>query len=171
MTPHCTFLSSIHSRTRSLTVHTADGSSLSVAGKGTLLCSSFHVPDVSYVPDLTMQLMSAGQLTDHSCHVIPNSDFCYVQDRHTGHLVDTSPRHHDSQRLWELAGFVFVPLRLPVLTAPLWLLMASSIGSPLWLPSDYSYSDSSWSLRIGFRSRVFSSVSGLSYGKADLASP
>ncbi|WVZ64725.1 hypothetical protein U9M48_014202 [Paspalum notatum var. saurae] len=32
-------------------------------------------------------LMSAGQLTDHGCRVILDSDFCYVQDHHTGHLV------------------------------------------------------------------------------------
>ena len=38
-----------------ITVQTTDGSSLSVAGRGTLL-SSFHVPSVSYVPNLIMQL-------------------------------------------------------------------------------------------------------------------
>lgn len=39
---------------------TADGSSLPVVGHDTLLSDSFHVSDVSYVPDLTMQLMSAS---------------------------------------------------------------------------------------------------------------
>ncbi|WVZ93716.1 hypothetical protein U9M48_039674 [Paspalum notatum var. saurae] len=108
MTPDRTFLSFIHCPSRSLTVHTADGSSLPVAGEGTLLSSSFHVPDISYVPDLTMQLISAGQLSDHGCRVILDSDFCYVQDRHTGHLVGTVPHRRYSQRLWELDW-----LRLP----------------------------------------------------------
>jgi hypothetical protein len=55
-----------------------------------------------------MQLMSAEQITDHDCRVILDPNFCYVQDRHTSHLVGTGPRCCDSQRLWEL-----VWLRLP----------------------------------------------------------
>ena len=39
---------------RSLTVYTTDGSSLSVVGQGTLLSDSFYVSNVSYVLDLTM---------------------------------------------------------------------------------------------------------------------
>ena len=63
---------------------------------------SFHVPDVSYVLKLTMQLISAGQLTDHGCRVILDSDSCCIQDRITGLLVGTGPRRRDSQHLWEL---------------------------------------------------------------------
>jgi hypothetical protein len=51
---------------------------------------------------LTMQLMFARQITDHDCRVILDPDFCYIQDHHTGHLVGTGPRCHDSQRLWAL---------------------------------------------------------------------
>jgi hypothetical protein len=36
---------------------------------GYLLPDSFHLPYVSFVPDLTMQLMSNGQITNHDCHV------------------------------------------------------------------------------------------------------
>jgi hypothetical protein len=39
---------------------------------------SFHVPGVSLVPDLTMQLMSVGQITDHDCRTILDLDFCYI---------------------------------------------------------------------------------------------
>ena len=77
MTSDSTCLSSICSPSIPLTIQTADGSSLSVVGRGTL-SSSFHVPNVSYVPDLTMQLISAGQLTDHGCRVILDSDSCRV---------------------------------------------------------------------------------------------
>jgi len=136
MTPHCTFLSSMSPPSRSLTVHTADGSPLSVLGQGTLLSDSFDVPDVSYVPDLTMQLMSAGQLTDHDCRVILDPDFCYVQDRRTGHLVGTGPRRRDSQRLWELDW-----LRLPS-AAP-----ASPAGSAFAASSVLSFAQ--WHHRLG----------------------
>jgi hypothetical protein len=74
MTPHSAHLSSLrHSSCHSI-VHTANGSPLSVAGQGTLSFDCFHVPDVSLVPDLTMQLMSAGQIADHDCCVILDPD-------------------------------------------------------------------------------------------------
>jgi hypothetical protein len=68
--PDHTCLSSICCPSIPLTVQTVDGSPLSVVGSGTLSSSSFHVPNVSYVPNLTMQLISAGQLIDHGCRVI-----------------------------------------------------------------------------------------------------
>ena len=77
-----------------------DGSSLS--GQGTLLSPSFHVPVVSYVSKLTVQLISAGQLTDHGCRVILDSDSCCIQDRITGLPIGIGHRRRDSQRLWEL---------------------------------------------------------------------
>jgi hypothetical protein len=43
-----------------------------------------------------MQFMSTGQITDHDCHVILDHDVCYIQDRRTGHLIDTDARRHDS---------------------------------------------------------------------------
>jgi hypothetical protein len=102
MTPHSTHLSTLCFSYLHCTIHTAHGSPLSVAGQGTLCSDSFHVPGVFLVPDLTMQLMSAGQITDHDCPVILNPDFCYIQDRRTGHLVGTDPRRCDSQHIWEL---------------------------------------------------------------------
>jgi hypothetical protein len=102
MTPHSTHLSSLRPSSRHCIVHTADGSPLSVAGHSTLSSNSFHVPDVSLVPDLTMQLMFAGQIADHDCRVILDPDVCYIQDHRIGHLVGIGPRRRDSQRLWEL---------------------------------------------------------------------
>jgi hypothetical protein len=44
-----------------------------------MLCfDSLHVRDVSLVFDLTMQLMSARQITDHDYHIILDPDFCYI---------------------------------------------------------------------------------------------
>ena len=110
MTPHTTHLSSLSlsSSDSPILVRTADGTSLPVTGRGVLSTSSFEVPNVSHVPHLTMQLLSAGQITDHGCRIILESDSCCVQDLRTGLLVGTGPRRRDSQRLWELDW-----LRLP----------------------------------------------------------
>jgi hypothetical protein len=52
-----------------------------------------------------MQLISAGQITDHDYRVILDHNVCYIQDHRTGHLVGTIPCRHDSQNLWELDWF------------------------------------------------------------------
>jgi hypothetical protein len=78
MTSYRTSLSSISPSSRSLIVHT-NGSPISVVGWGTLSSDSLHVPDVSFVPDLTMQLMSADHLTDRDCHVILDPDFVMLK--------------------------------------------------------------------------------------------
>jgi hypothetical protein len=91
MTTHSAHLSTLHPSYHHYPIHTTDGSPLSVAGQGTLCSDTFYIPDVSLVPDLTMQLMSAEQITDHDCRVILDPDFCYIQDRFTGHLVGTGP--------------------------------------------------------------------------------
>jgi hypothetical protein len=53
MTPYCTYLSSM-SPSRSITVHTTDGSHIFVVRCGTISSNSLHALDVSFVPDLTM---------------------------------------------------------------------------------------------------------------------
>jgi hypothetical protein len=47
-------------------------------------------------------MLSAGQITDHGCDIILESDSYRVQDLRTGLFVGTGPRRWDSQRLWEL---------------------------------------------------------------------
>jgi hypothetical protein len=64
-----------------------------------------------------MQLMSAGQIADHDCHVILNLDVCYIQDRRTGHLVGIGPVVMIHNVCGSLTGFIFLPLRPPVLSA------------------------------------------------------
>ena len=48
---------------------------------GHLTTSSFSIPLVSHVPRLSMNLMSASQLTDFDCQVIFYCSYCRVQDR------------------------------------------------------------------------------------------
>jgi hypothetical protein len=66
------------SPTSSSIVQTADGKSLPVAARGTLSTSFFHVPTISHVPQLTVQLMFADQITNHDCHIILEVDSCCV---------------------------------------------------------------------------------------------
>jgi hypothetical protein len=134
MTPHSAHLSSLRPY-RHCTVHTIDGSPLSVVGHGTISSDSFHVPDVSLVPNLTMQLMSVGQITDHDCRVILNPDFCYIQDHRTSHLVGTGPRRRDS-RLWEL-DWLHLPSAAP----------ASLVSSTFAASSTSSFAQ--WHHRLG----------------------
>jgi hypothetical protein len=96
LTPHSAYLSSLYPSYRHCTIHTADGSPLSVAEQGTLSSDSFHVPDAPLVPDLTMQLKFVGHITHHNYRVILDPDFCYIQDCHNGHRVRTGPRRCDS---------------------------------------------------------------------------
>jgi hypothetical protein len=111
MTPHSAHLSSLRPSSRYCIVHTTDGSLLSVAGHGTLSCDSFHVPNVSLVPDLTMQPMSAGQIADHDCRIIFDPDVCYIQDRRTGPIVVIH------SVFGSLTGFILLPLCPPVMSA------------------------------------------------------
>jgi hypothetical protein len=67
-----------------------------------LSSDSFHVPDVSLVLDLTMQLMFVGQITNHDSCVIIDPDFCYIQDHRTDHLVGIGLGCCDLHRIWEL---------------------------------------------------------------------
>jgi hypothetical protein len=83
-------------------VLTIDGSPLFVASRCTLSTSSFSVLDVSHVPRLTMNLFSAGQITDSGCRVILDVDSCSIQDRCTKALVHASPCRPNSQGLWDL---------------------------------------------------------------------
>src|SRR5207244_6429605 len=81
MTHDSTHLSSLRSPLAFLFVNTADGTSHSVLSHGTLRTPHFHVPSVSHVPTLKLQLLSASQITDHDCRIILESDSCSVQDR------------------------------------------------------------------------------------------
>jgi hypothetical protein len=119
MTTHYTCLSS-KSPSCSLTVHTVDGSLLFAVDLGTLLSDSFHVPDVSFIPDLTIQLMFVGQITDHDyCVILP--DFCYVQDQALVAWLVLALVVVTLSVFRSLTDFVFLPLCLSVLLGPFWL--------------------------------------------------
>ena len=141
-------------------VLTADGTPLSVANRGTLSKSSFHVPSIAHVPRLTMQLIFGGHIVDSSCRVILDFDSCSV-DRRTGALLGAGPQRSDG--LWELDW-----LRLPSAAT------AASLATPV-AASTSSFQQ--WHHRLGhlcgsrLSSLVHRSVLGHVSGNASLDCP
>jgi hypothetical protein len=78
MTSDSSILSALRSLISLVNVLTADGTSLPVSSRGNLSTSSFSIPDISHVPRLKMNLFSASQLTDSSCHIILDMDSCAI---------------------------------------------------------------------------------------------
>jgi hypothetical protein len=62
-----------------------------------------------------MQLMSAGQITNHDCRVILHPDFCHIQDRHTGQRLVLAPGAMTHIIFGSLTGFIFLLLHPLVL--------------------------------------------------------
>ncbi|KAK8936211.1 hypothetical protein KSP39_PZI014038 [Platanthera zijinensis] len=70
-----------------LSIMVADDTILPIISRGLLHTSHFHVLDVAYIPRLSMNLISVGQLKSHDCLVILYEFACRVQDRLTGTLL------------------------------------------------------------------------------------
>ena len=83
-------------------VQTADGTSCSVTHQGSLCTSKFTVPDISFVPQLSMNLMSVGQITDMNYFVGFDASSCYVQDRRSKRIIGTGHRRRGSTSLYIL---------------------------------------------------------------------
>ena len=85
-------------------VRIADNTPLPVFSIGHLTTSAFSVHDVSYVPRLSMNLMSVSQLTDFDCHVVFDRSSCCVQDR-SGAVIGVGRRYS--------GVYILESLRLP----------------------------------------------------------
>jgi hypothetical protein len=83
-------------------VQIADDTSCHVTYKGSLCNSQFSVSDISLVPQLSMDLLSVGQITDQNCFVGFDSSSCFIQDRQSGTVIGTGRRRRDSSRLYVL---------------------------------------------------------------------
>jgi hypothetical protein len=75
VTSNSSALSSLLSLEFPLNILTTDGTSHSVASRGTLSTTSFYVPDISHVHRLTMNLFSIA-FTNFVCHVIIDVESC-----------------------------------------------------------------------------------------------
>ncbi|KAH7848370.1 hypothetical protein Vadar_002042 [Vaccinium darrowii] len=83
MTPDLSLLSHCMSPVSPISISTANGSPMQVVSIGSILpttSSSLSIPNVFYVPHLTLSLLSISQLSDSGFDVIFSSSGCVVQD-------------------------------------------------------------------------------------------
>ncbi|WVZ92005.1 hypothetical protein U9M48_038104 [Paspalum notatum var. saurae] len=118
-----------------VSVQTADGTSCSITHQGSLCDSRFSVPNVSFVPQLSMNLLSVKQVTDLNCFGFDDSS-CFVQDRQSGAMIGSGRCHKGSPSL-----YVLDTLRLPSPT------MSPSHVSSTTLVSASSFAQ--WHHRLG----------------------
>jgi hypothetical protein len=114
---------------------------------------------LSHVPQLHLQLFSAGQITDHGCRVILDSDTCPIQDRRTGTLVGSGRRLRDPPHHWELDW-----LHLPPASTSRQLTPAADV-TPFVVSTSTSFAQ--WHHRLGHMcgSRLSSFVTSGALGK------
>jgi hypothetical protein len=113
--------------TNGSSVQTVDGTSCSVTHKGSLYTSQFSISDISFIPKLSMNLLSVGQITNHNCFVGFDSSSCFVQDRRSRTMIGTGHRHRDSSRLYTLDS-----LYLPTFYTASVSSVASTSSFALW---------------------------------------
>ncbi|XP_021320482.1 uncharacterized protein LOC110436960 [Sorghum bicolor] len=73
-------------------IQTGDGTSCHITHQGSLCNNYFSVPNVSYVPQLSMNLLSVGQVTDQTFFVGFDDSSCFIQDRRSGKVIGTGHR-------------------------------------------------------------------------------
>jgi hypothetical protein len=69
--------------TEGVPIRTVDGTLCDVTNKGSLSNPNFIVPNIFFVPDLSMDPLSVGQVTYHNYFVEFDDSSCLVQDRRT----------------------------------------------------------------------------------------
>ena len=121
-------------------IQSTDGTSCHITHQGSLCTSNFSVPNVSFVPQLSMNLLSVGQLTDHNCFVGFNDSSCFIQDRRTGAVLGTGHRRRGSHSL-----YVLDTLRLPHSTTHVSSVAAAAAASS----SSSTLSFAKWHHRLG----------------------
>ncbi|KAH7692231.1 hypothetical protein IHE45_01G051500 [Dioscorea alata] len=76
----------------SLFVMTADGTSMPLAGIGSVRTSRLSLSDVYHIPSLTLNLASVAQLCDSGLSVLFTSTNCYVQDPRSQKVIGSGRR-------------------------------------------------------------------------------
>ena len=59
-------------------IQTADDTSCHITHQGSLCNSHFSVLDVSFIPQLSMNLLSVGQVIDNNCYVGFDDSSCFI---------------------------------------------------------------------------------------------
>lgn len=70
-------------------VYTADNSIMHVQHVGSVQTSSLSVPDVFQVPQVSLNLLSVGQLCELGIDVLFSSRGCFLQDSQTRKILGT----------------------------------------------------------------------------------
>jgi hypothetical protein len=89
-------------------VQTADGTLCHLTHKGSLCTPRFTVPNIFFVHEMSMNLLSVGQITYHNCFVGFDDSSCFVQDRRTGSVIGTGRRRRTAPRLYILTACAFL---------------------------------------------------------------
>ena len=92
MSPHITSFDSLCPSNSSLSVMTANGTPLPLAGVGSVNTHNLSLSDVYCVPALTLNLISVGQLCDSGYLVQFSSTACCVQDPRSQKLIGIGRR-------------------------------------------------------------------------------
>ena len=109
MTSDSTLFSTQHPVHHSPTIHTADGSPMSVNHIGNISTSHTTLQDTYFIPQLTLNLISVGQLCELGLTVVFSSFGCCVQDPKTGQTLGIGRK---IGRLFELIS-LYIPSHLP----------------------------------------------------------
>jgi hypothetical protein len=123
-------------------IQTADGTSCSITHEGSLSTSHFSLPDVSFVPKLSMNLLSVGQVIDHNCFVGFDDSSCFIQNRRIGTVLGTGHRRKGSPSL-----YVLDTLHLPPSSARVSSAACPSTSSSAACSSTSSFAK--WHHRLG----------------------
>jgi hypothetical protein len=114
--------------TEDASVQTADGTLCHITHKGSLCTPQFTVPNIFFVPELSMNLLSVGQITYHNYFVGFDDSSCFVQDRRTGAIIGIGHRRSTAPHLYILDS-----LHLPSSTSSssAHVLSAASVRAPM----------------------------------------
>ncbi|CAL5399137.1 unnamed protein product [Camellia sinensis] len=99
MTFDPTIFTPLSSTSPVLSIHTADGSLLSVSHVGSISTSHLSLSHVYLMPALTLNLISISQLCEHGLTITFSPSGCLVQDPRTGQTLGIGRKHG---RLYEL---------------------------------------------------------------------
>ncbi|XP_059639379.1 uncharacterized protein LOC132281721 [Cornus florida] len=124
MTPDPTFLTSQTSTSHSHVIHTADGSTMPISHIGTISQSQFSMPHIYLVPNLSLNLLSVGQLTELGLTITFSSNGCVLQDPQAGQIIGTGRK---IGRLFELSS-----LHLPTTTVSATSTLSKTPTFELW---------------------------------------
>ena len=99
MTPDPTIFATKYSVIYTPTIHTADGSHMSVNHIGDISTSHTSLPDAYFIPNLTMNLISVGKLCYLGLTINFSTSGCCVHDPRKGQTFGIGRK---TRRLFEL---------------------------------------------------------------------